>query len=56
MLIIGFMSGSFLGQQMQFVELFPKYKCNFLATPDVKFDCLPFQKEDVIGFCNNPLV
>ena len=28
MLIMGFMSGSFLGQQMQFVEYTPKYLCS----------------------------
>ena len=28
MLIIGFLSGSFLGQQMQFVELAPQWECS----------------------------
>lgn len=54
MLIIGFMSGSFLGQQMQFVELVPKYHCWTVAEPTKQIDCAPFPKGDVVGFCNNP--
>lgn len=57
MLIIGFMSGSFLGQQMQFLELLPKYKC-VLATSGQTVDCYPYPKDgdDAPGFCNNPAV
>lgn len=56
MLIIGFMSGSFLGQQMQFVELLPKYKCT--DPINVKpYNCAPYPKEElgekIPGFCDN---
>lgn len=56
MLIIGFMSGSFLGQQMQFVELLPKYKCTSLNEP-TPYDCAPYPKEEfgknIPGFCGD---
>ena len=56
MLIMGFMSGSFLGQQMQFVELLPKYKCFEVGhTEGPPIDCAPYFKKDdsTPGFCGN---
>jgi len=55
MLIIGFMSGSFMGQQMQFLELLPKYKCSysFPITKENSFDCFPFDKNETLAFCKN---
>lgn len=60
MLIIGFMSGSFMGQQMQFLELMPKFKCwdsePFL--PYRSFDCYPLAKkgDSTPHFCNNDAI
>jgi len=45
MLIIGFMSGSFMGQQMQFLELLPKYKCSDASSTKL-YDCYPYQKNE----------
>lgn len=59
MLIIGFMSGSFLGQQMQFLELMPKFECADNEGFANAFKCYPFPKKDepnVPAFCNNDLI
>ncbi len=40
MLIMGFLSGSFLGQQMQFVEYAPKYLCSYTSDFQVEFSCV----------------
>ena len=62
LLIMGFMSGSFLGQQMQFVELVPKYLCSteLTITEANQFKCAPYEKteENVLipGFCDNATI
>jgi hypothetical protein len=40
MLIIGFLSGSFLGQQMQFVELAPSWICSLTGDYTDAFPCI----------------
>jgi MFS family permease len=53
------MSGSYMGQSLQFLTLQPKYECStdplFQNPPPEK--CFPYPKEefkDVKGFCDNP--
>ena len=57
MLIIGFMSGSFLGQQMQFLELMPQFKCSLTNDFAVTYDCVPLTKKnsDLPTFCDKNL-
>lgn len=40
MLIIGFLSGSFLGQQMQFVELAPSWECSVTSNFRTVIKCV----------------
>jgi MFS family permease len=57
MLIMGFMSGSFLGQQMQFLELVPTYLCADNELFANEYTCTPLDTEGgVKGWCNNPLI
>ena len=61
MLIMGFLSGSFLGQQMQFVELAPTWQCSYDPNFAVVFVCTSdankISKDDKnppLNFCHQP--
>lgn len=58
-MIMGFLSGSFLGQQMQFVELAPTWECSFFADFRNSFTCVSDankiaedQKDLYVNFCH----
>lgn len=48
------MSGSYMGQSLQFLTLMPKYKC-YYTNPLETFECVPQKKEgaNITSFCDH---
>jgi hypothetical protein len=53
-LIMGFISGSFMGQSLQFLTLQPKYECIKVGETDwtKAAECVPLVMDQPNGFCN----
>ena len=53
MMIMGFSSGQYISQLLQFLELQPKYECSLDEKFTNVFSCEPHPSKDHPGFCGN---